>query len=495
MPSVPRPSERTGARAATGATQILLAESLLLPTGIVTAAFLTRTLGPADYGLFTLCATIVSWLGWFVAATLGRSTVKLISENPPREPERSPLVAALFRIHLVGAVGTFTLLFAGAGVVARGFGEPSLTPYLRLFAFEVLTFGLTVFHRDVLVGLGRFSERAKAAAVRWSLRLLLIVALVAAGLSVLGAILGSVLASAAEFAVARYYVRPSIRPRGPLPARLLPVVAPLVGYAIAMRLLTRLDLFMLKGLGGSASQAGYYGAAQNLTIAISLLTLAFSPALLTHLGTLRASGRRDEARRAAGLAVRFAFLLAPLAAAAAGARGEVVTLLFGGSFALSAPVFGVLLGAEVAYVMTSLATALLIAADRVGRVSLVGVGMLLCAVTAHLIVIPRYGMLGAAGVTAGVALGGALYSFLAAHSAWALRLPLATMLRSAALGVAAFAAGSIPCDPIALVVPKLAAIAVAVVLGFLALGEWSAEERRQLSGLFASFAPGAGRRE
>src|ERR1700687_3045044 len=37
-----------------GSLRILLAEGLILPTGLITASVLTRYLGPAKYGLFTL---------------------------------------------------------------------------------------------------------------------------------------------------------------------------------------------------------------------------------------------------------------------------------------------------------------------------------------------------------------------------------------------------------------------------------------------------------
>ena len=43
-----------------GTLWIFLAEALLVPTGFVITVFLTRRLGPADYGLFTLSAVLVA---------------------------------------------------------------------------------------------------------------------------------------------------------------------------------------------------------------------------------------------------------------------------------------------------------------------------------------------------------------------------------------------------------------------------------------------------
>jgi O-antigen/teichoic acid export membrane protein len=42
-----------------GTIRVFLAEALLLPTGLLTTAYVTRKLGPEGYGLFVLAATLV----------------------------------------------------------------------------------------------------------------------------------------------------------------------------------------------------------------------------------------------------------------------------------------------------------------------------------------------------------------------------------------------------------------------------------------------------
>ncbi|WP_155823839.1 hypothetical protein [Gloeocapsa sp. PCC 7428] len=48
---------------------IFLAEALL-PTGIVTAGFLTWQFDPEGYGLFTLAATLIAWVEWSVTSSM-----------------------------------------------------------------------------------------------------------------------------------------------------------------------------------------------------------------------------------------------------------------------------------------------------------------------------------------------------------------------------------------------------------------------------------------
>ncbi|HET9062510.1 MAG TPA: oligosaccharide flippase family protein, partial [Candidatus Binatia bacterium] len=159
---------------ASNAVRVLAAESLMLPTGIVTAAFLTRQLGPADYGTFTLAATIASWLAWFAGAMFSRATVKLISANDHPAPETSPAIATMVRAYTGSGVTASVMLFASANALANLFHEPAIATYLRLFALEVALFAFTMVHKEILVGLGRFRERATCATARWISRMILV---------------------------------------------------------------------------------------------------------------------------------------------------------------------------------------------------------------------------------------------------------------------------------------------------------------------------------
>ena len=51
-----------GRRMLTGGLQMLFANALFPLTGLITAGFLTRVLTTAEYGLFTLTATLIGWV-------------------------------------------------------------------------------------------------------------------------------------------------------------------------------------------------------------------------------------------------------------------------------------------------------------------------------------------------------------------------------------------------------------------------------------------------
>ena len=179
---------------ADGTVRLFLAEALILPTGFVTTVFLTRTLGPEGYGLFTLSITLFLWASVFANSLFTRSTIKFVSETN----DWGQVATTSLRLHLITGVCTAILFWSLSKLIASFLDEPKLETYLKLFAFEVLVLSLVQAHRSIIIGIGHFRERAVVSAIRWPARLFLIVLFVEMGLSVSGAILGSIGATMVE---------------------------------------------------------------------------------------------------------------------------------------------------------------------------------------------------------------------------------------------------------------------------------------------------------
>ncbi len=455
-------------RALADTVRIFAAEGLAIPTGLLTAAFLTRRLGPEGYGLFTLAATVVAWVSWSLGSIFARSTVKLIAEAH----DWRPVAATLVRAHLAAALAGGVVLALLAGPLAAVLGEPSLAASLRLFALDVPIFGLALAHRNILIGTGGFAARAVAATGRWTARLLLIVALVAAGLSVTGAILGSIGASLTELAICRRYVRPPWRSEGSLAARdLWEYMLPLFFSGLSLRVFDRLDLMALKALGGTAQQAGFYGAAQNAALVPGIFTLSFSPLLLARLSRAFREGRDESARTDAREALRTVVCLLPLAGLVAGSAPEITSLVFGARFLPAARPLALLIFAATGLVLVSVSTTILIARGRPRWTLALTAPLPVVALGGHLVMIPRLGMLGAALVTTGVACLAAVAAVLSVRWVLGVAPPVASLAKSAVLGAVAYGAAALWPTPGALVVLKLALVAGALALALVALGE------------------------
>ena len=468
-----------GRKTLAGTVRLFAAESLVFPTGIVTAAFLTRWLGAEGYGEYSLAALVVAWVQWGVVSLLSRSTILAIGGTP----DWKPLATRILRIHLAAGLVTGAIVFLAAPLLARALGLPSLTSYLRLFALDVPLFVYAHAHKNISTGRGAYGRRAQAVAARWISRMVLIVLLVALGLSITGAILGSIGASAIELLVARRYDRASLFARSAASARpFLTAATPLFVSAVAMRFVQDADLFALKALGASSADAGIYAAARNLSLAITVFSAAFTPLLLATLVRLVGEGALDHARDMARDALRLVLLMTPFAALASGAAEGIVRLVFGDPFAPAGPVLSRLIFAGLGFTVVAVGSAVLIAGGRLDLPARILGVLAPLVIVGHLWAIPRFGAIGAAWVTTG-AMGLAAAAILASIARmWGIAPPLMSVIRAAAVSLAAAAvARAWPASGAELVL-RLALLSAGIPLAIVALGEFSRRELRVARG-------------
>ena len=455
-----------------GTILVFLAEALLPLTGIVTASFLTRSLGAGNYGLLTLSATLISWLEFAIVSLFARATVKIIGDAE----DWRPVGAAILRLHLFVSIAAMAGCWVLAKPCARLLGEPELAAYLALFALDLPIFALAHCHRNILIGRGRYAERARTSAGRWIARLVIIVLLVELGLSVNGAILGSIGASLVELAIARHYIRPSWSAPTVALVSLWDYAVPIFLATLTLRLLG-LGLFLLKILGASAAQAGIYGAAQNVSFVMpGVLAVSLSPLLQSTITRVMREDDLPAARTLARNAIRTVVGMLPLAVVAAAASDDVAILLFGAQFAGAGPLLAILVFAGLAMMMINLINAILIACGKPSWTLWLAAPLLPAAIAGHLVAIPRFGPIGAASVNTVVAGLGALAGVIAVCKWLQIEVPVATLFRSVLLSWMAYSLVHFwPAHGFA-AVGKMAVASLLVLGGFIALGELQHKE-------------------
>jgi O-antigen/teichoic acid export membrane protein len=460
--------QQPGRQTLEGTVRIFLAEALILPTGLVTTVILTRELGPEGYGWFTLAASAVGWIEWSISAIFARASYLFLAQAA----DWRPVAAEILRLRLIVSVAAALVLFALAGPIAGLLREPVLETYLRLFAIDIPIFGAASAHNNILVGIGAFRHRAWPSAARWISRLVLIAVLTGLGFSIEGAIWASIGASLVELIAARCFVKPGLFLRSEFPVgRLWQQALPLTLFALSLRLFDRLDLFFLKALGASSAEAGWYGGAQNLSIVPGLVALSFSPLLLSTITRLIKDGAEAQARELARQSLRWIVALAPFAAMSAAAATEIVRLILGETFLGAARPLALLVFAALALVLVSAGTAILTAAGKATWTFYLTGPMVPVAAAGHLLLIPRFGIGGAALVTLITAALAALASVLAVHRLWRVLPPLPTVLRSVAISGGAYAVTAGWPAAGVMVVVKLVVVSVSIGLAFVLLGE------------------------
>lgn len=463
-----------------------VAEATVFPAGLVTAAFLTRYLGVSDYGRLSLVYAVISPVVWLASATFaGRVGVSLLTEAQ----DWNATAASLLRANILLGIGAMLGFCALVPWLAAGLGSPDLAPLLWVAAVEIGLMPVARIHRDALIAKGRYSGPALATLVFQLARVALVLVLVSAGWSLLGAILANLGARALELMVYRTRVRVPIR--GAVPGWLdgaRAQIGTIFGYALCLQLFSRVDLLMLSVLRAPADDIGLYGAAQNVAQAPGLLAFVLSPLVIAALRRAELANAPGEVAALKSGSARIALAIWALAGPAAAGAPQLVGLLFGPSFASSGPILGWLgIGGGAGLVLSVLA-AHQVAGGRFARPLVAAIPMLLAALALQAAWIPRYGALGAAWATAAAAILAAMIAqvFDGFHHLSARTLDLARMVGGATAGYLSTqvaARAGIP-SPIDILVGALVTgtILIAVRLA-------SVREVRQLLAQFIGFTP------
>jgi O-antigen/teichoic acid export membrane protein len=236
---------------------------------------------------------------------------------------------------------------------------------------------------------------------------------------------------------------------------------------------------MLKALGGTAAEAGIYGAAQNLSLMPGFFGFALAPLLLSTLSRVARDGDDGRVARAISRdAMRVALWLLPFAGMTTGASDDIVRATYGDKYLAAAPLLSVLIFGAVAPVLNSVEMAILIAADKPKWALALSAPLPVFAICGHLLLIPGWGMMGASIVTTLVASLGAAATLFAVYRSWRISPPATTLLRSILVCAIAFALAvvwPVPSGSL-LFLLKLAAISFFIPLALLFLGEFNADE-------------------
>lgn len=433
--SAPKETPRHGL--ALGATIGLLGEGLVLPVGVISAAFLTRTLGLAEYGLLGVIFAAVSPVAWVAASAFGgRAAVRLIStaERPALET-----AAAVIRMNLwIGLVG-WAAFCAAAPLLAPALSRPGLTGLLMFAGAEILLFPIARAHRDTLTALGRYSGAGAGAAIQNTVRLLLVLALVTAGMRVEGVILAMVLARIAEIAWSRHLVAPPLLGVARIRhGRLRALAATSFLYALCNQVFNRIDILLLTALGGAPAAISEFAAAQGLAMAPGLFAMVVSGLMIAAITRAEAVGGEVEGRRLRGYCDQVAAVAAGATVALAGAAASLSTVVFGARFDGAAPLLTLLLLGGAGSILLSMGTAQLIVSNRYRTLLAIGATMLTLAICGHLLSIPVWGARGAAATTATMSGLAALAASLSVPGARSVRL--ARLAKALACGLAGFGA-------------------------------------------------------
>jgi len=414
--------------------------NIIFFTQVVNRAFaflisivLARGLGPeerGDYALFVLSATLAGTLG-----TLGVGLGTMYYVGKGKHEVKVLLGNSHFVVFTMGAIAAAVLATVGLAIEPKAFVE-GRSFWLYAFAFPlVLEF---IMATAFLVGQERFGPLNASLLTQTVVLTVGAMALWVGGwMTIFSVLFVWIISYAAATAAALAFVglrqlslSRTLRPDLPVLGEQLSFGLPGQAGNILQRLNYRLDQYLVRGFG-SRADVGHYAVATGLAESVWWVANAVSMALLPRL-------TRMESQRAAEttpIACRNTILISILLAAGVAASAPfAVVIIFGQEFAPAvAPIIWLLPGIA-ALSGTKLLSSYFFSQARLGITSGVALIALVVTVLGDVLLIPRFGISGAAiasSIAYTVSLAASLYFYhrISGNDPWSCVIPKAADLQ------------------------------------------------------------------
>ena len=366
---------------------------------------IARYLGPTDYGAVAIGVTILTATSIVVIAGLDRGIGRYLPRYDDPEHRRGVLVSA-FQVALPLAVLAGGAIFVAADLIAgRVFSDPSVAPVIRVFAVA-LPFAAVV---RLTVGSIRGMQQSvpKVAVQNVTLptvRFLLIGGVLALGLGAVAAAWAYGLAYVAASILGAYYLAtrtPLLADADPVPMRreLLAFSAPLVITAAMIQVLSHIDTFVI-GYFASTGEVGIYNVVYPLAQLLTVVLSAFGFMAMPALSSLDADGATDEIRRTYQVASKWILLATlPVFLVIVLFPEMVIKLTFGAEYVSGALPLSVLALGFFTHAIVGPNSEALTSVGRTRLIMYDNVVVAVANVALNLLLVPRYGILGAAVAT------------------------------------------------------------------------------------------------
>lgn len=327
---------------------LTISELVFNLSGYVTHAVLGRSLGPMEYGRYSLIITFSTMIVILVGRGVPIAMSKYLSEVYNFEPDKiSSIKRTSAKVQFV-LIGIVTIVyFMLAPIFAQVLGDPSLTFLFRISTFIIPAFALASFYVYYFTGIQRFEKQAFLKFFR-ALAKVSVIIVMAILFSTTGAIIGHALAPLSVF-LAAYFIDPYRKAKAKANAlagdltwkKLVNFAWPITLFMLFYEIMITVDLYLVKILLKDDALTGIYNSA--ITVgripfyAFYFLTII----LLPKISETTSQGLKDETQKILTSAMRFMLmLLIPFVALLSAFSPSAIRFFYGarysdGSVALS----------------------------------------------------------------------------------------------------------------------------------------------------------------
>jgi O-antigen/teichoic acid export membrane protein len=390
---------------ASSATLVAFGSLLYSMSNLVERVVIARFLSVDAYGQVAIGLTVLS-LGMTAALLgFGQGVPRYMSRLDDEADVRGAWVTGLAIAGGMAVVVAGGLFIAAEPLSGLLLGENPDPDLLRLFALAVPFVVVLEIGVGAVRGMENTRFRTYARDLLYpGVRLGLLVGLLVVGLDVYAAGAAYVAAAAVAAVVVHLLFNrllPLVGPVDTRPREMLAFSLPLVVSAVVGALLTRVDTLMIGALRTTA-EVGLYSAAFPLATGLQLFLGSFGFMYMPLASRLDASGDLGELNRMYRLTTKWVFVLTfPVFTLLAVFPGDVLGVAFGSEYVGAASVLTVLAVGFFTQAATGRSTETLLALGLSTYALGINVVTFTANIAVNLVLIPEYGIIGAAVASAG----------------------------------------------------------------------------------------------
>ena len=386
---------------AKGTVTLMISEGAFILSNYGIHIFLARYLGVETYGLFGILMSLYLINRAFLNTGLPKAVSKFLAESLQTASIMKAGLRLQWILALVFAMGYLLL----APVLAELLGDLTLKPYLMILGVIVVPLALqSLYTSGFLNGLRLFREQAMIKTLFPICRVVLTVILVLLGFGISGALWALFLASFIGIIGVKKMLPKmertelEVKGREPFPYRKLIFFAlPLSVTALGLAMMRNINVLFLKGLLHDNSAVAFYTAALTLSNLPYLVFTAIPLALFPAISKAAASQNRELLRKYLRQALRYTLLLLlPISALMGASSADLLKLFYSSQYLGASSTLSILVWGGTALSLFTILTAVLSASGKPYSEMKLTILFLTAMGFMNLLLIPRYGIEGAA---------------------------------------------------------------------------------------------------
>ena len=478
-------TDNIAAVAGRGTIYITAAKLWFLASGYGIHFILARLMTAEQFGIYQVVVGVVSIINAVIITGTYQTVSKHISGD---EGNAGSVKATALKLQVLVGGGASLAFFLLAPVVSNYLNDPRLVNYLRLASLITLCYSFYAVFTGYFNGLKRFLAQAALDASYSTFKLGFIVLFVWLGFGVGGGISGFALAAASVLAISAIAAGKASRSSEVRARDLLGFQSYLLLFTLAINLLQKTDLILIKALSSpdataASENAAYYGAAIN--VANITYQVIISATFVIFPLVSQATFAKDRERTQAYISntLRYTLMVMALAATLVSANsGGVLGLIYPESYQVGATALRIVAYGMLLFGLLYVVTTLISASGRPSISLLVGLISLGASAALNVLLIPSYGLVGAATATTASMLAGAAAGCAYLWRKFGVLMPAASALRIAICAAAIYLASyfSHPSSKL-LTLLQLIGLSIAYVIALIACRELGRNDVRVLA--------------